>query len=294
MRRILTTIAALGTVLVTAWTISMIFSVRESAKVIAGHDPYCIQVAKPGAYKEATSYFDLSWLHMRGQGSLNHAILVVGDSDNPKLYHWSYYGKSFEDGAYGNPPIFCETKTNFLSSMGNKKSKNERNISFRYAGYKFTIPQDYQTKFNIPSFADKQGLMLLASATDFKPIPKPDYSRVPSPFFDITFGRSIFLEAWLDHSSNEKKIEHLGIQNGLTVERIVSAKVSPMIQYYQTDKNGVTNTLILCFESMEVQCSHVFYDGEFSYQFHQMSSDLERWREVQENAKSVFKSFIVE
>lgn len=54
-------------------------------------------------YRPARSWFDLSALIMwaKRDGALymqHHAILVVGDTADTRLYHWSYRHRTFEPG----------------------------------------------------------------------------------------------------------------------------------------------------------------------------------------------------
>ncbi len=275
------------------YSISVILSVKASAERFANQNPYCVQVATHFAYREVTSSLDLAGFRMKGNVVRNHAVLVVDNPEGPKLYHWSYWQNSFIEGAYGNPPILCNPRHDFLGSLGDFEQDGKRRLTSSYLGfrYKFSIPSAYR-----PEFSGLEQLSFYARAPEFKPVHKADRKRLPSPFFTVYFGHDAdtYVESWRLRPNKERKIESLGLKYGLVVERVFNGRTSPDIQYYTVGDDGSTTTLIRCFDDVVTQCSHAFYDGQFSYGFHQMPSDLTNWKGIQENARAIFDGFLVE
>ncbi|WP_157203422.1 hypothetical protein [Methylomicrobium agile] len=281
--------------LLVVFSATVMYSARNSAKTIANDNPYCIQIATTStAYREISSSVDLAGFRMKGNGPLNHAELVVDDMGGQELYHWSYKSNFFEEGAYGNPPIFCNPRENFLDSLGEIEYKDESRVSFSYAGYKFKIPKEYSPTFNIPSFAGIQMLILSAAVPRFEPVLEPDFRKVPTVGLDVGFGYSPLIQSWRLRADKDHQVEGQALQNGLIVEKVRGKSDSTTVQYYVEEKDGSTQTLIRCFDSMGYQCTHMFFDGEFSYYFHHMPSDLSNWKDMHERAKTVFRSFIKE
>lgn len=187
------------------------YSARNSAKTIANDNPYCIQIATTStAYREISSSVDLAGFRMKGNGTLNHAVLVVDDMGGQELYL------------------------------------------------------------------------------------EPDFRKVPTVGLDVGFGYSPLIQSWRLRADKDHQVEGQALQNGLIVEKVRGKSDSTTVQYYVEEKDGSTQTLIRCFDSMGYQCTHMFFDGEFSYYFHHMPSDLSNWKGMHERAKTVFRSFIKE
>lgn len=106
---------------VPCYTLLVKFSVANQAQTIAAGRPYCILVATTRQaknnysnkyyqykdYKPADRFIDTLGLYMRGDGGINHAVLVVGDRPNAISYHWSYLNHRFIEGSYGGSKSDC-------------------------------------------------------------------------------------------------------------------------------------------------------------------------------------------
>jgi hypothetical protein len=227
---------------------------------------------------------------MKSNGTINHAVLVIGNPDKPALYHWSFMENQFEEGAFGEPPIYCEPAIDFLGSVGFYRRSGPTRSSFRFRGYQFSIPSNYAPRVSFTSSL----ITIAALSPAFGPQNSYQCAVAPCNYVGITIGLDKKLEGWLDKPSTERRIEALGQHNELVKERILAShSMSAQIQYYQLGPDGRVRTLVRCFEGNEFQCTHLFTDGEFSYYFHHMPADLDRWQDVHHSLITTAAKFII-
>jgi hypothetical protein len=105
--------------------------VKAAADAVAGDTPYCVQVAARASrpdYRPARALLDLSALTMHarrhsGMYMEHHAILAVGDSRSPRLFHWSHRKREFVPGVLGEndplrkPTIYCDVARHYLGGL---------------------------------------------------------------------------------------------------------------------------------------------------------------------------------
>ncbi|QSB00646.1 hypothetical protein JWZ98_18595 [Methylomonas sp. EFPC1] len=285
-------IAAAAATALAAYSLYVMQSAKSSAEETASTFPYCIQIATGGSeYKSIRGLIELAGLYMRSNGTINHAVLVIGNPDQPVLYHWSYMENQFIEGAFGEPPIYCEPARHFLRKVGLYGAPGAAGSNFRFRGYQFSIPSEYAP---LVSFTSPAHIAIAALSPTFAPQKSYQCGEAPCNYVGITIGFDGKLEGWLDKASRVNQIEALGQHKGLIKERILSrSSHSPRIQYYRLGPDGRVNTLVHCFEGSEFQCTHLFTDGEFSYYFHHMSADPDSWSDLQQSLITTVSKFIV-
>lgn len=290
-RKLVIVVGAVAGVLAT-YSLYVMQSAQSSAQETASALPYCIQIATShGEYRSIRGLIELAGLYMKSDGAINHAVLVVGNPDKPALYHWSYMENQFEEGAFGEPPIYCEPAPDFLNTVGLYRASGTAGSKFRFRGYQFSIPIEYTSKV---SFTSSTHITIAALSPAFTPQESYQCATALCNYVGITIGYDGKLEGWLDRPATERRIESLGQYNELIKERVWSSdSASAQIQYYRLGQDGRVRTLVRCFESSEFQCTHLFTDGEFSYYFHGMPADLARWKDVQQSLINTVSKFII-
>lgn len=177
--------------IVSAYSVLVLLSAKNGAERIAGSKPYCIQVATERGYRKLSTSLQLAGFYMRGDGPMNHAVLVVGPPASSKLYHWSYYTNRFEPGAYGDPPIYCEPTVNFFETLDQHDDGEKANIlSLRFRGYRFDIPESYDPR---PYWPSNNVFVMAAHPPTFEPRGPMQPSAVPDDWVEVTRGIDVKL-----------------------------------------------------------------------------------------------------
>jgi hypothetical protein len=273
----------------------VLLKARRSISDVAGDRPYCVQISTDEGYRRLTASWQLAGFRMRGTDGRFHAVLVVGSPQSPVLYHWSYFKSAFVEHGYSNVMrLFCDPRTSFLTEVDSGTVGIARAGEFWRYGYEVSVPDAYSPTADT---ADWRLFSILARAPDFEPGGSARCPVVPCSYVGVSVAHGEELEMWRRRNSAEDRIESLGIDRGLLKERVWPAGKraggSPGIQYYALDANGRTTTLIACFEGDQYQCTHVFTDGELSYSFHHMPSELNRWQAMQARLVEKVATFIV-
>jgi hypothetical protein len=274
--------------------LTFITSKRIEIKSIekAGNRPFCIQIPRNGEYVEAKNLYDLSLFKMQASGGNNHAVLIVGSEEKPNFFHWSYLNRSFDEGAYGPPPIFCKPRIDFISKMSSYHEDTE-NLNFYFMGQNFSVPRVY---FPAVNWASRNALIFYAESPEFAPLPNKD---VHDGFIDIVFGKSPLLPSWLNINDDrhwvEKAEPEFGLQKQLVWYRgnsSSSAEISKFAstQYYIRAGDENITTLIICISS---NCRHIFEHNGWSYYFSHKQKDLANWNSIQTKLDTLVRSFIV-
>ncbi|MBR0818708.1 hypothetical protein [Bradyrhizobium liaoningense] len=154
--------------------------VAYEAEEAAGSQPYCIQIAdRTSDYRPARSWLDLSALTMwaKRDGPLymqHHAILVVGEAANPRLYHWSYRRRTFEPGVLNGqiegrgPAVTCLPVRDFAGKRLALIPQSSDSNYVRYSAQDtYRIPSVWQAKW---SGGMSPTLRLATTAPDFQPL----------------------------------------------------------------------------------------------------------------------------
>lgn len=279
---LIVTIAGVG------YSLFVMFSARNSAIQLSSNEPFCIQVAASRDYKEVETIFDLAGFNMYGGHIKNHAVLVIGNISNYRLYHWSYWSNKFIKDAYGNPPIYCAPNVNFFSRKNAQDAVVKSNINFVFHENTFSIPKSYNP---IVLWPDVPGIMLTARSPTFLPTNGELCNGRLCNMVEMHFGILPRLEVWRYINDNQHSVENLGEDFGLTKQRVLTkgSKYSSL-QYYKLDEKGKVKTIIMCAEEENVQCLHSFYENGISFNFHEMPNDIPNWRTTENTLASFFNT----
>jgi hypothetical protein len=287
-------VLALAT-LVFGYSYYVLSKVRQSIGEVVGDQPYCVQVSTRGGYRSLTTSLQLAGFYLHGTGGRFHAVLVVGNPESPVFYHWSYFNSEFVEHSSSNAVrLFCEPQLRFLEDVDEGKVRTAHALeSWRY-GYRISVPDAYSPSADTSDWAL---FAMLARAPRFEPGGSYRCPTAPCSYVGVSVASDTKLEMWRRRQSVDDRIESLGMEEGLIKERVwptgKRAGKEPSLQYYAMDANGRTTTLILCFQGSQYQCTHLFTDGELSYYFHHMPSELYRWREMHEHLEAKVAPFIV-
>jgi hypothetical protein len=272
------------------FTISISNIVKFKAIEKAGNFPYCIQIPSGGEYTEAKNFLDLSLVKMWGTGGNNHAVLVVGSEEKPKLFHWSYWNRNFDDDAYGPPPIFCKPRKNFLATTTLYSEETDK-LNFYFVGRHFSIPRVY---FPTVNWASRKALIYYASPPEFIPSSNKD---VNNNFIEIVFGKSPHLPVWFNTTNEtfsvEKAESEFGLQKQLVSRRgnRLTGEIEKLTytQYFIRTNDGDITTLVDCVSS---NCTHIFEHNGWAYYFHHNKTSLIDWNLMQNKLESLTNSFV--
>jgi hypothetical protein len=283
-------------------------TVIEQAKATAGNKPFCIQVADNGqaSYRSAGALLDLSGLTLRSQSQvLHHAILVVGDGEDPQLYHWSYRKQEFVPGALNQragrgPSITCIPRRDFAEALPVLFPQTSADRYVRFSGQDtFLIPAAYQPRW---SGAVNGSLLIVAPAPDFAPL-NTSWDRLSalerdSNWVFVQWNPDWFLS--LIASNDGQVIEQgtvFGLQKQLIVWRGRDSKDYESHRYIvPADRadSGANPTQIRCAPSsqqMPKSCQHRFLHGRRHYYFRHQPDHMPRWQEMQKKVLDLFASF---
>jgi hypothetical protein len=293
-------------------SIASLLSVTKQARSAAGDAQFCIQVPdNRGDYRPAGALLDFSGLTMWADGSgsvrlQHHAILVVGNETDPKLYHWSYRKRKFEAGVlnekvYG-PALTCTPTRNFIDSLPTFFPRTDETQYLRFSKQEaYRIPNIYQ-----PRWSGGQGrtLRLAAKPPDFGPL-KTQWKDLPWLEWDRN---SVFIERnpnWLLSllkSNPEGQVVEQGTEFGLQKRLIIldgrDGKRYESFQYrvYGNETNSLNTTLVSCSAGSDrfpPSCQHRFLNGGRHFYFVHRPEDVPQWREMQKKVLDLLASFEV-
>lgn len=198
------------------YSIATMFAARNSAARIAASRPFCIQVATRNGYRELSSVTQLAGLLMKGRSALNHAVLVIGDLNQPRLLHWSYRADSFVEGAHGPPPLYCRPRNNYFSSLEQSAERDDKMIFIAYGGQEFLIPRSYRPRLTWPSLQ----ILITAKVPGFEPTDGRNFQGNLATMVSIYLKSNGMLESWRYRTNDYVRVEPLGRAYGLTKERV--------------------------------------------------------------------------
>ncbi|MBX9843201.1 MAG: hypothetical protein K2Z80_15475 [Xanthobacteraceae bacterium] len=295
---------SLGIVLsMTSWS-----SVVEQAKATANNKPFCIQVADNGqpSYRPADTLLDLSGLTLRSKFEVqHHAILVVGDGEDPQFFHWSYRKQEFVPGVinqrvaeYG-PGVTCIPRRDFADGLPMlfRQTSADRYVRLSRQ-HTFHIPAAYQPRWS------SRSLWIAAPAPDFAPL-KTAWDRLSARERDSNWVFVQWNSDWLlglmastDGQAAEQETA-FGLQKQLIVQRGRDSKDYESHRYIapaDRPASGANPTLITCpppSGQMLKSCQHRFLHGSRHYYFRHRPEDVPRWQEMQKKVLDLFASFEV-
>jgi len=260
--------------LLAMYSLFVMHSARVSAQQIAAGRSYCVQVASGNNYRSVTSRLDLLGFRMMGDGPPHHAVLMVKSGSALEMYHWSYFHNAFVQSDYVERPIYCDLVPDFLAHPHRYRQEAKNSLSFLLKGHSFSIPKTYAPAVYTTGHID---------------IEVPRLNSI-----DITLGRDGILEAWRTKPDSERRVESLGKEHELTKERVreANSKYTPFLQFYELDSLGQVKTLVLCEETAQSNCTHIFSDGRLSYFFHHPLSEVSHWQQMQRTLSAMTETFI--
>jgi hypothetical protein len=287
--------------------------VAYGADDVAGSQPYCIQIADGTSdYRPARSWLDLSVLTMwaKRDGPLymqHHAILVVGEPANLRLYHWSYRRRAFEPGVLNGhiegrgPAVTCVPALDFAGKRLAFFPESSDSNYFRYSAHEaYRIPNALQAKW---SGGISPTLRLATTAPDFQPLNRH--------WSDLTPGERdsnwVFIEwnpEWvlsLMKAAPGGNVVEQSTEFGLSKSKAIThgRDGKEYIGYrYLTydDGHGINTTVISCGTPSEVvpkSCQHRFINRGRHFYFRHRPEDLPDWRVMQRRILELIDSFEV-
>lgn len=275
------------------------YRLAEHAAVIAAGQPYCIVVPRGYRYVPAIEFIDTMGLVMVGSRERNHAILVVGYKENQKTYHWSYFNNGFVEGAYGPFGFTCAKNKFDYDNL--KSSDYAETVSISTNGIEYLVPLVYQPS-KLGSGLDAS-IVFVVQLPEFKPVRDTrSVRRSTTIHAEKHNGKPLRAVEELPSSmDNYHSLREYGLKTGqyVTASGVWRPKNTDTDSgsrygiYYAEDINGNVAAVISCLTTSETKCLHEFKRNEITYSFHHMSSELARWRELEESVVSFVDSFVV-
>lgn len=305
---------ALACVLSLAASVWFAVLVAQRAQAVAGPAPFCIQVASRGGYEAARTWLDLSGLTLWADGSnsvrvQNHAVLIVGDGADRRLFHWSYRQRLFLPGAHNErapdlaPPLHCDPQRGFIARLSAIFPRRGDGLFVRFTKDEaYRIPESYQP---IARGSPTPHLILAVTPPDFAPLER-SWSALPPAEKDrhwvvIDLNPSA-LESFLIRAGNETVAR--GAEYGLQKEAITvhgrDGQTYHPIRYLLRARgapDGAIETLISCAQATErfpASCQHRFLNGGRQFYFRHGPEQVPRWRDMQKSLVDLLASFEVQ
>lgn len=284
--------------------------VVHGAEEAAGSQPYCIQIADGTSdYRPARSWLDLSALTMwaKRDGPLymqHHAILIVGEAANPRLYHWSYRRRAFEPGVLNGqieghgPGVTCLPVRDFA---GKRLALIPQSSDGNYVRYSaqgtYRIPNAWQAKW---SGGMSPTLRLATTAPDFQPLNRRWSELAPgerdSNWVFITWDPEWVLTL-MKKAPSGKVVEQsteFGLSKTKTVTHGRDGKDYVGYGYLvYADGRGINTTVIGCgmpSEAVPKSCQHRFINKGRHFYFRHRPEDVADWRSMQQRILELMDS----
>jgi hypothetical protein len=264
--------------------------IHARAQTITNGQPYCIQIPGDRAeYREATSWKDLTVFRLRGSGARHHAVLVVGSYQDAELFHWSYWKNEFVKGTYGQQPIYCNPRINFLNELNATVELDQTHLDFHMAGMHFSIPNGFHPK---PLWSGRFGLLISVSLPAFSPTAKPWPTGVlGDTLVEVAFYQRPRLQTWLQSPNAEMSVIPSTQKYGLDSQVVSSNRYgSKSTQYFVRAADGRVTSLLQCIDGGD--CLHSFEHDGWTFDFRHATSDISRWREMESQLVALVRSFI--
>ncbi|MBW7975126.1 hypothetical protein [Bradyrhizobium sp. BR 10289] len=285
--------------------------VAHGAEEVAGVQPYCIQVADGTSdYRPARSWLALSMLTMwaKREGPLymqHHAILVVGEPVNSRLYHWSYRHLGFEPGVLNGkiegrgPAISCVAARDFV---GKRLALFPESFDSDYISYSggetYLIPKVWQAKWDGGTL---RTLRLATTAPDFQPLNRR--------WSDLTLGELdsnwVFIEwnpEWVLNLMKTapggdvvEQSTEFGLAKTKTITHGKDGKEYVGYRYLAYDDGHDINTTVIgCgvpSDAVPKSCQHRFTNKGRHFYFRHRPEDTGDWRGMQRRIIALMDAF---
>jgi len=292
--------------------------VAHGAEEVAGSQPYCIQIADGTSdYRPARSWLDLSALTMwaKRDGPLymqHHAILVVGEAANPRLYHWSYRRRAFVPGVLNGqiegrgPAVTCVPARDFAGTRLTLFAGSSSDSNYvRYSGREtYLIPSIWQAKW---SGGTSPTLLLATTAPDFHPLERRWSDLAPGE----RDSNWVFIESnpeWvlsLMKSAPGRNVVEQGAEYGLSKTKTIThgkdgkEYVGYGYMVYADESlagSGINTTVTGCgmpSEAVPKSCQHRFINKARHFYFRHRPEDVADWQGMQRRILDLMDSFEV-
>jgi hypothetical protein len=287
--------------------------VASGADEVAGSQPYCIQVADGTSdYRLARSWLDLSVFTMwaKRDGPLymqHHAILVVGEPANPRLYHWSYRRRAFELGVLNGqidgrgPAVTCVPVRDFADKRLALFPKSSDSNYIRYSARDaYRIPNAWQAKW---SGGMSPTLRLATTAPDFQPLNRRWSDLTPeerdSNWVMIEWNPEWVLSLMKAAPGGNvvEQSTEFGLSKSKTITLGRDGKEYVGYRYLAYDDgHGINTTVIGCgtpSEAVPKSCQHRFINRGRHFYFRHRPEDVQDWRIMQRRILELMDSFEV-
>lgn len=206
---------------------------------------------------------------MRGEGSLNHAILVVGEGRRLTLYNWSYRSLSFKSDIHRGDepwrqPILCRPGNSLMSGpLG-----NGGNYVFDLNGVRWSISNDYE-----PGAVGGDGYLLSFRAVEpeFRPLsPAIERSGYSNAYWGILvrFDEVEILRKWLEGILASDTYQ----REGYRIEAV-------------RNHQGHLEAVVACMPPSETNprsCQNRFIRNGMTFSFRHKPVAKEQWIKMQE------------
>lgn len=275
-------------------------SVANQAKLIAGDQPYCLQVSSSEGYRQARTLSDFSafsmWARSGGGIYLDfHAVLAVGGGLSAKVYNWSYRKGDFIEIMSMPVDLVCSPRIQFVEALPTFSAPPDSSPQrIRAAGFDFTIPASYRPR--IINTISNPILSLRVTAPAFLPASEP----LPAG----NLGLSVYLKpdgvrSWLNPPPNQIIEERGESIFGLRQRALISVSKQgerrEHLELYVRNHVGEVRTALWCSAETALRaasCPMIYYENGLLYHFHLPKDDLGDWQETEVRAARLIASFL--
>lgn len=237
----------------------------------------------------------------------HHAILVVGEPANPRLYHWSYRRRAFELSVRNEriegrgPAITCVPARDFpgeqLALFPASSDSNYIRYSAREA---YRIPNAWQVRW---SGGTRPTLMLATTAPDFQPLNRRWSDLTPGQR-DSNWVLIDWNPEWVlslmkagPHGDVEEPRTEFGLSISKTITQGRDGKEYVEYRYLAYDDGYGNNTTVIgCGTSSEAfskSCQHRFINRGRHFYFRHGPENVRDWRVMQRRILELMDSFEV-
>lgn len=235
----------------------------------------------------------------------HHAILVVGEASNPRLYHWSYRRRAFEPGVLNGqvegsgPAVTCLPVRDFA---GQRLALVARSSDSNYVRYSaqgtYRIPSVWQAKW---SGGMNPTLLLATTAPDFRPLSRRWSDLAPeerdSNWVFVQWNPEWVLSLIRKAPSGNvvEQSTEFGLSKTKTVTHGRDGKDYVGYGYLvYADGHGINTTVIGCgmpSDAVPKSCQHRFTNNGRHFYFRHRPEDVADWRGMQQRIVELMDSF---
>jgi len=237
----------------------------------------------------------------------HHAILVVGETSNPRLYHWSYSQRAFVPGVLNDkiegrgPAVTCLPMHDFAGQRLAFIPDPPESVYVRYSAQgTYRIPNAWQASW---SGGTSPTLLLATAAPDFRPLNRR-WSDLAQGERDSNW---VFIEwnpAWMLSLMSAKpggdvaeQSTEFGLSKRKTITHGKDGREYVGYRYLvYADGHGINNTVIGCgvpSEAIPKSCQHRFINRGRHFYFRHRPEDVADWQGMQRRILELMDSFEV-